>query len=315
MKLKKVIITGACGQDGYYLSRLLARLDIEIIGIVKKLPLKPHKYFNKMIKCNLKEFGKFRDIVLSEKPDVIFNLGAPSSGQNMDQNSEEQFDVNLGFVFKILNFLDSENIKTHFIQASSSEVFALNNVSPQIETSNFRPKTIYGLTKATADFIIRYYREVKNLKVSSAILYNHESPIRREEFVTKKITSAAAEIYLGHRKNLKLGSIDVRRDWLHAIDVCEGLFKIAINRPNDYIISRGKTYSIKDVLFIAFNYLGLDYQEYVVIDKKFNHSPDIIERVGDNSKIKLDLKWKPSISFERMIIEMVRFDLRRLMTK
>jgi GDPmannose 4,6-dehydratase len=300
-----VLILGQSGQDGTYMSKLVQDLGHELITPDRPIDL------NQSPSALENEFKFF---LQEKKPSYIFNFAALATGTGMFNDTHAMINTNGNAVVSILEAVRKYKPDTKLCQASSSEMFGLPNATPQSETTAFNPRTPYGAAKLLAHNMAGIYRSHYNLFACSAILFNHESPLRGNEFVTRKVTQTAAKIKLGIEKSLILGNLETERDWGYAPDYVRGMWQmLQLQKPNDYVLATGITHSIADLCNIAFGHLDMDYRDYVKIDRTMNQrAKEGLQLVGDASKAKVDLNWSPSISFEKMICEMVDSDLKLL---
>lgn len=317
--MKTAIITGVTGQDGSYLSDLLLEKGYRVIGVSRRRSgggdgrvehLKNSSNF-------VLEFGDVTDsgslhrIIEKYAPDEFYNLAAQSFvGLSWNEPVHTANATAIG----VLNCLEAiRDVKkdTKFYQASSSEMFGKVAETPQKETTPFYPRSPYGVSKVFGYWITRNYRESHGIFATNGILFNHESPRRGIEFVTKKITRAAAQIYASRGGKLSLGNLDSIRDWGHAKDYMEAAhLMLQHDKPDDFVISTGVGHTIKDLLDTAFEYLNLDWRNYVVQDPQFMRPAEVDLLLGDSTKAREVLGWKPKYNFKTLIEEMVREDLR-----
>ena len=313
--LKKVVfITGITGQDGSYLAEFLLSKGFRIIGITRDLS---------KAKCNIApsfhdqiEFiewdysQKFDALLADHQPDEFYNFAGYSSGQGMYDAPVEIGMINGIYVAEILNSIHKYSPKTKFCQASSSEVFGAVSSSPQTELTSRNPRSPYGAAKEYADSMVEIYRQHYGIFSASAILYNHESVRRSTSFISRKISSTVAKIISGQENQLLLGNLDAKRDWGFAGDYVRAMYlMLQQEKPDDYLIATGQLHTVRDLCKIAFEFVNLDYRDYVKIDPSFYRENEPVALLGDASKAKSDLSWSPSISFERMITDMVKHDL------
>ncbi|WP_373034676.1 GDP-mannose 4,6-dehydratase [Sulfurimonas sp.] len=314
----KAIITGINGQDGFYLAKLLHSKGYEIHGLIRHNSLNKNldKEVEKYITLHYVDFDSFNSVntvIDTIKPHELYHLAAHSFiGASMDDELKiMRYNVNL--THYILLSIKQINNKCKVFFAGSSEMFGEPELMPQNESINFNPKNIYGISKVSASLLVKYYREKENMFTCTGILYNHESPMRKINFVTRKITSSIAKIKLGILDELYLGNIDTKRDWGHAQDYVYAMWlMLQNNEPKDYVISTGKLTSIREFLQKAFSFVGLDYMNYVKIDEKFYRPSEKIFLCGDSSLIKNDLNWEPTISLDEIIAEMIENDIKIL---
>lgn len=317
---KKALITGITGQDGSYLSELLLEKGYEVHGIVRRVALEDAEHRLWRINhlkdkinfhmASLDNFPSIFRVINSVKPDECYHLAAQSFVANSfdDEFSIMNTNVN-GTHFLLAAIKDwAPDCKLYF--AASSEMFGNADEMPQKETTRFRPRSSYGISKVAGYHLTRNYREAYGLKAWCGILYNHESPRRGYEFVTRKITSHVARIKLGLTKELRLGNLDAQRDWGHARDYVQAMWKmLQTDNHDDYVISTGKTHSVRQFLEVAFSYVCLDYNDYVVVDPLFYRDEADILLTGDYSKARREIDWEPTISFEDLVHEMVDADI------
>ncbi|MEZ7890406.1 MAG: GDP-mannose 4,6-dehydratase [Candidatus Wallbacteria bacterium] len=321
--MKKALITGITGQDGSYLAEFLLKKGYEVYGIIRRsssfntgridhIYKDPHlpEANMKLIYGDLNDASSLNKILRDIKPDEIYNLGAQSHVRVSFDIPEYTAEVTgLGAV-RILEAIRETGLKTRFYQASSSELFGKVQEVPQKETTPFYPRSPYACAKLYAYWITVNYREGYNLFACNGILFNHESPRRGETFVTRKITKALANIKYGLQKKLYLGNLDAKRDWGFAGDYVEAMWlMLQQDKPDDYVIATGETYSVKQFLEESFGYAGLDWKEYVEIDSKYFRPTEVDLLIGDPSKAKKVLGWKPKVTFKELVKMMVDSDM------
>ena len=313
---KRAIIVGVYGQDGSYLAELLIKKKYYVYGIVNKV--KERKIINanknlKTLNISINNYTQISNLIKKIKPHEIYHLGSQSF-INYDFDSEF---FNLNPSINGTNFLLSAikefSPKSKFYFAASSEIFGNPKKSPQNENTQFNPRSAYGISKLAGYHLTKNYREAHGLFACSGILYNHESPRRGDFFVTKKIAKAAARIKKGLDKKIYLGNINAKRDWGYSKDYVKYMWKsLQLKKPQDFVLGTGKLHSVKEFLKIAFERVGLNYQKYLVIDKKYYRKENKINLVADNSFAKKNLKFKQSKSFKEIVHEMVDFEMDRL---
>tara|TARA_Y100000310_G_scaffold163309_1_gene163147 strand:- start:479 stop:1453 length:975 start_codon:yes stop_codon:yes gene_type:complete len=318
--MKIAIITGITGQDGSYLAEFLLSKGYKVIGLKRRTSLINterinHIYSHKNLKLeyyDLDDVGCLYKLMYKYNPDEIYNLAAQSHVRvSFDIPEHTVNGVALGSL-RILEAIRNTNNKIKFYQASSSEMFGDNLDYPFNENSRLLPASPYACAKVFAHNLVRNYRESYHIHASSGILFNHESPRRGETFVTRKITIAAARIKLGLQNKLYLGNLDAKRDWGHTKDYVEAMWlMLQQETPDDYVIATGETHSVKEFLEKVFEYAGLDPYKYVKIDKRLFRPHEVPYLVGDNSKAKEKLGWKPHYTFETLVKEMYEKDLQR----
>ena len=318
---KSAIITGIYGQDGAYLAKLLLEKNYKVYGFIarrstpvdwrlKELGIENQIEF---IEGDLTDLSSLIRAVEIAKPDEFYNLGAQSFvGTSWKQPILTAQSTGLG----VLNCLEAIRIvksDTKFYQASTSEMFGLIQEPIQSETTPFHPRSPYGVAKMFGHWMTINYRESFNIFGCCGILFNHESPLRGVEFVTRKVTDAVARIKLGCQKDLHLGNIDAKRDWGFAGDYVEAMWKmLQQEKADDYVVATGRTTTVRDMCQIAFEHVGLNYEDYVVIDPKFYRPAEVDLLLGNPEKAKKALNWEAKTSLEELIKMMVDADLRRV---
>jgi len=311
---KIAIITGISGQDGSYLSSLLLKKKYKVIGLTNPNS-KKKKNFSKIVlkTIDLNNFKKISELIKKIKPDEFYHLAAQSFINYKFEDEFFKLNPNINGTHYILSAIKKYSPKTRFYFAASSEIFGNAKKYPQNENSKFNPRSAYGISKVAGFYLTKNYREAYNLFSCSGILYNHESPIRKINFVSRKITSSLAKILAGKQKKIILGDIDAKRDWGYAGDYVEAMWKILQQKkPDDFVVGTGITHSVKDFLKIAFEYVNLDYRKYIRLDKKLIRPKENIILRADNKKAKKILKWKPRTTFKEMIYKMIDSDIENL---
>jgi GDPmannose 4,6-dehydratase len=320
---KKALITGITGQDGSYLAELLLSKKYEVHGIVRRVALENNYQrlwrLNSIIKkikihsASLESYASLSVIIQKIKPDEIYHLGAQSYIDYAFKDEFSTMNTNINGAHYLLSIIKNFSPKSKFYFAGSSEMFGKVTEIPQKETTRFYPRSVYGISKCAGYELTRNYREAYNLFCCSGILFNHESPRRGVEFVTRKITHAVANIKLGKQKYLTLGNIYSKRDWGHAKDYVRAMWLILQKpKPEDYVIGTGKQYSVLEFVKIAFQSVNLNYKNFLKIDIKLERPAEVDSLLADNSKAKKQLKWKPEIKFEEMVKEMVLADIKNI---
>jgi GDPmannose 4,6-dehydratase len=317
--MKKALITGVTGQDGSYLAEFLLSKGYTVYGMVRRASTENFERIEHLrdkitiVQADLLDQLSLIDLIKSEKPDEIYNLAAQSfvpTSWNQPVLTGEY--TALG-VTKLLEAIRLVNRKIRFYQASSSEMFGKVLETPQNEQTAFYPRSPYGVAKVYGHFITVNYRESYDMFAVSGILFNHESPRRGLEFVTRKITDGVARIKLGLSNELRLGNLDAERDWGYAGDYVEAMWMmLQQNKPEDYVVASEKAHTVREFVEIAFNHAGLKWRKYVKVDKKYYRPAEVHELLGDASKAKRRLRWKPRISFEGLVTMMVDADIDRL---
>ena len=323
---KIAIITGISGQDGSYLAELLIKKKYKVHGFIRKdINLSNSNYFwrlekiikkIKLHKIDVNDLDKLKSLIKIIKPNEVYHLAAQAYDGHSFDNELYTLDVNLNFTHKILNILRKVSKKTKFFFAGSSEMYGKSVKKKINEKTIFQPESAYGIAKVASHYLIKNYRENFNFKASTGILFNHESPRKDDRFVLKKISKSVAKIKLGLQKKLYLGNIKSKRDWGHAKDYVYAMWLINIQKkPSDYIIGSGKLNSVEDFVKKAFKHVGLNYRNYLKIDKKFIRKDESKARIANPSKIIKELKWKRKYNFEKLVVDMVDNELNILKTK
>ena len=318
---KKALITGITGQDGSYLAELLLSKGYEVHGIVRRVALEDpvHRLFrinhllNKITlhSGSLDSYASIFNVIANLKPDECYHLAAQSFVSYSFEDEFSTIQTNINGTHYILSSIKQIVPHCRFYFAASSEMFGNAKESPQNEDTPFHPRSPYGISKIAGFHLTRNYREAYNLHFSSGILFNHESPRRGFEFVTRKISSHVAKIKFGLTKELHLGNLDAERDWGHAKEYVEAMWlMLQQDEPDDYIIATGEAHSVKEFLDIAFSYVDLNWQDYVKIDKNLFRPSEINVLKGDASKARKKLGWKNRCKFRDLVCEMVEEDLK-----
>ena len=318
--MKKALITGITGQDGSYLSELLLEKGYEVHGIVRRVALEhPQarmwriRHLLDRIKIHsgsMESYASIFNIISDIKPDECYHLAAQSFVSYSFEDEFSTIDTNLHGTHYVLSAIKRQAPNCRLYFAASSEMFGNVKETPQNEDTPFHPRSPYGISKMAGFEFTRNYREAYGLFTLSGILFNHESPRRGTEFVTRKITSSAARIKLGLDKEIRLGNLDAKRDWGHARDYVRAMWlMLQQDEPDDYVIASGESRSVRDFLETAFHYLGLDYHDYLVMDKDLYRPSEVNILQGDASKARKKLGWSPTVSFEELVKEMMDSDL------
>ena len=318
--MKKALITGITGQDGSYLSELLLEKGYEVHGIVRRVALEHPQARMWRIRnildrihihsASLESYASIFDIIAEIKPDECYHLAAQSFVSYSFEDEFSTINTNLNGTHYVLSAIKRQAPDCRFYFAASSEMFGNVKETPQNENTPFHPRSPYGISKMAGFELTRNYREAYDLFALSGILFNHESPRRGAEFVTRKITSAAARIKLGLDNKISLGNLEAKRDWGHSLDYVRAMWlMLQQNEPEDYVVATGESYSVQEFLETAFNYLNLDYRDYLVIDEELYRPSEVNILVGDASKAHQELNWYPAVSFEDLVKEMVDSDL------
>lgn len=310
------LITGITGQDGSYLADFLLSKGYEVVGMVRRsstMTFQRVKHIQNditIIQGDLHDQSSLVDVVEKYRPDEVYNLAAQSFVPTSWNQPVLTGEVTALGVTRILEAVRLVNPKTRFYQASSSEMFGKVREVPQTENTPFYPRSPYGVAKVYGHWIAVNYRESYDMYAVSGILFNHESPRRGLEFVTRKITHGVARIKLGRSKELRLGNLEARRDWGYAGDFVYGMWlMLQGDKPQDYVLGTGVTHSVRDFCEVAFSYVGLDYRDYVVQDPRFYRPAEVDMLVADPSKARQELGWSPQVNFDKLIQMMVDADL------
>ena len=318
--MKKALITGITGQDGSYLAEILLAKEYEVHGIVRRVALEDPEHrmwrIRHLLKdihlhsASLESYPSLFKVVHHVRPDECYHLAAQSFVSYSFEDEFSTLNININGTHHILSALKEVVPACRFYFAASSEMFGKVTEVPQNEQTPFHPRSSYGISKVAGFHLTQNYREAYQLHASCGILYNHESPRRGFEFVTRKITHQLAKIKLGLEHQLRLGNLEAKRDWGHAADYVRAMWlMLQQDRPDDYVISTGICHSVREFCQIAFSHVGLDYEEYVVVDKRFFRPAEIDILLGNSSKAKEVLGWSYRRSFEDLVHEMVESDL------
>ena len=337
MKNKIAIITGITGQDGSYLAEFLLKKNYKVHGIKRKSSSFNTERIDKIFETNKKNFflhygditdtSSLSNLVHKIKPNEIYNLAAQSHVATSFIIPEYTADVVALGTLRILEIIKNTKKKIKFYQASSSEMYGDTNIIPQDEKTIFKPMSPYATSKVFAHNITKNYREAYKIFASNGILFNHESPRRGETFVTRKITRAVADIYHGRKKKFWIGNLDAKRDWGHAKDYVEGMWKINNYKvPEDFVLATGKSFSVREFCEVAFKEIGVvlkwkgkglkekgynikNNKILIEVDKRYFRPTEVDYLLGDATKAKKLLKWKPKIKFKDLVSEMVQNDI------
>ena len=318
---KTALITGITGQDGSYLTELLLKKKYRVHGLVRRVALedKNHRYWRlrhvlkkiTLHSASLESYASIVKLIQKIKPDEVYHLGAQSYIDYAFKDEFSTINTNINGTHYILSSIRDFSPKSKFYFAASSEMYGKVLQTPQTEKTPFYPRSTYGISKVAGFDLTRNYREAYGLFCVNGILFNHESPRRGFEFVTRKISHAVARIKFGIQTDLKLGNIKAKRDWGHAKDYVKAMWlMLQQKKPDDFVISTGKQYSVEQFTKLAFEYANMDYRKYLKIDKKLNRPADVQTLVGNSSKAKKILKWKNEYSFKDLVKDMVDADLK-----
>lgn len=322
----KALITGITGQDGSYLAEFLLEKGYEVHGIVRRVAIEDpeHRLWRILdIKdrihlhaASLESYPSIFHVFQKVQPDECYHLAAQSFVSYSFEDEFSTMNTNINGTHYVLAALREAAPACKFYFAGSSEMFGKVAEVPQTERTPFHPRSAYGISKVAGFDLTRNYREAYGLNCSSGILYNHESPRRGFEFVTRKITSHVARIKLGLTKELRLGNLDARRDWGHAKEYVRAMWlMLQQEKPDDFVIATGEEHSVKEFAEAAFSYAGLDYRDHVVIDPELSRPAEVDLLLGHASKAKERLGWSCKIRFKDLVEEMVEADLRLLNNK
>ena len=321
--MPNALITGVTGQDGSFLAEYLVENGYDVYGLVRRSSTKNYwrirPLLNKnnitLIEGDMTDQVSLNQAVSEANPDEVYNLAAQSFvGTSFNQPIYTQDVTSLG-VTRLLRAIKEHAPSARFYQASTSEMFGDVEYSPQDEETPFHPRSPYGIAKVAGHWTTVNHREAYDMYAVSGILFNHESPRRGEEFVTRKITLGAARIAEGKQDKLRLGNLDAKRDWGDARDYVKAMHMMLQQDPkeiDDYVIGTGYSHTVRDCARIAFEELGLDYEEYVVVDEEFYRPAEVHVLRADNSRAEEELGWTPETSFKKLIRDMVRTDHERV---
>jgi GDPmannose 4,6-dehydratase len=321
--MKRALITGITGQDASYLCELLLEKGYEVHGIVRRVALEdPERRLSRIMhiydkivlhSASLENYPSIFDVVEKVKPDECYHLAAQSFVSYSFEDEFSTISTNINGTHYVLSALLKKAPECRFYFAASSEMFGKVKKSPQNEETPFHPRSPYGISKVAGFELTRNYRESYKMYTSSGILFNHESPRRGFEFVTRKITDTVAKIKLGIAKELRMGNLDAIRDWGYARDYVEAMWlMLQQDEPDDYVISTGEAHSVREFLEVAFSHVGLEWKDYVVIDERFYRPGEVHILRGDYNKAKKKLGWEPTVRFKELVNMMVEADLERV---
>ena len=313
---KRALITGITGQEGYYLAELLLDKGYEVVGMVRRSSTVTFERIAHLqdriatVHGDLLDQASLIEVLRTYEPHEVYNLAAQSFVQTSFSQPVLTGDVTALGVTRILDAIRLVDPGIRFYQASSSEMFGKVVEVPQRESTPFYPRSPYGVAKVYGHWITVNYRESYDLFACSGILFNHESPRRGLEFVTRKISNGAAKIKLGMAEELRLGNLDAKRDWGFAGDYVRAMWKmLQADSPDDYVVSTGETHSVREFCEVAFGHLGLDYEDHVVIDDAFFRPAEVDLLVGDATKAAEELDWRPEVEFSELVTTMVDADM------
>lgn len=316
---KKALITGVTGQDGSYLAEFLLDRGYEVHGIVRRVALEDpqHRLWRilhlkdavHLHAASLESVPSIYRVVRTVRPDECYHLAAQSFVTSSFEDEFSTMNANINGTHHVLSALRDIVPACRFYFAASSEMFGKVTQVPQAENTPFHPRSAYGISKVAGFHLTRNYREAYGMPASCGILYNHESPRRGYEFVTRKITVHAARIKLGLARELRLGNLQARRDWGHAREYVKAMWLMLQSEPDDYVIATGEQHAVEEFAELAFSHLGLDYRDHVVVDPQLMRPADVETLLGDASKASQRLGWAASVSFKDLVREMVEADL------
>jgi GDPmannose 4,6-dehydratase len=317
--MPKALITGVTGQDGSYLAEFLLAKGYQVIGVVRRTSHDSYERIDHLLErievvpADLLDQHSLTVVLQETRPDEVYNLAAQSYVPTSWNQPVLTGEFTALGVTRILEAIRLVHPSARFYQASSSEMFGKVTETPQSEKTSFYPRSPYGVAKVYGHWITVNYRESYDLFAVSGILFNHESPRRGIEFVTRKVTDGVARIKLGLAKELRLGNLDARRDWGYAGDYVEAMWLMLQQRvPRDYVIGTGETHSVRELVDLAFSRVGLDYREYVVSDPKYYRPAEVDLLLADPRVARQELGWKPKVSFKDLVEMMVDADMARL---
>lgn len=317
--MPRALITGINGQDGSYLAELLLDRGYHVVGLIRddaetrRQRIAHLEERVEVVRGNLLSEPLLRSLIAKYQPDEIYNLAARASSSQLFTDPVLTGDFNGLAVVRMLEAIRSLNPAIHFCQASSSEMFGDASQAPQSEVTPFRPTNPYGVAKLFAHGMVGTYRTNFGVFACSSILFNHESPRRGAEFVTRKITMGVARIKHGLAETLQLGSLEAARDWGYAADYVHAMWKmLQAEVPDDYVLATGQSRSVREFCEVAFDHVGLDYRDYVRVDPQARRPLEAVARVGNAVKARTVLGWRPTVSFEQLVRMMVDADLAAL---
>jgi GDPmannose 4,6-dehydratase len=320
---KRALVTGITGQDGSYLAEHLLALGYEVHGLVRRVALEvPQHRFRRLSSildrvqlhtASLESYPSIFHVISQHQFDECYHLGAQSFVAESFADGFSTMDMNVNGAHYMLAALQQLQPRCRFYFAGSSEMFGRVRESPQNELTPFQPRSPYGISKVAGYYLTLNYRESHGMYACSGILFNHESPRRSHEFVTRKISSSVAKIKHGLATEVRLGNLDAVRDWGHAKDYVRAMhLMLQQDTPDDFVIATGRPHSVRELCEAAFAAADLDYQDYVVIDERLFRPAEALPLIGDASKVKRVLGWEPTVRFEDLVREMVEADLREV---
>ena len=319
--MPKALITGITGQDGSYLSELLLEKGYEVHGIIRRVAIEDPDHHMSRIQqiaddlvlhpASMESFPSIYSVVRTVEPDECYHLAAQSFVETSFQDAFSTLNTNINGTHYVLATLQDLQPDCRYYFAGSSEMFGKVAEVPQNEMTRFHPRSPYGISKVAGFDLTRNYREAYDMHASSGILFNHESPRRGFEFVTRKITSHVARIKLGMIDHVSIGNLDSKRDWGHSRDYVRAMWMmVQQDEPDDYVVATGETHSIRELCELAFSHVDLKWEDYVRIDERFLRPAEVDLLIGDAAKAKEQLGWENEVSFEGLIREMVDSDIK-----
>jgi GDPmannose 4,6-dehydratase len=322
MRKRKALITGITGQDGSYLAEFLLSKGYEIHGIIRRVALEDPEHRLGRIQhildklnlhtASLESYASLFRVIEDLEPDECYHLAAQSFVSYSFEDEFSTINTNINGTHYVLSAIKENVPECRFYFAASSEMFGKAQETPQNEDTRFHPRSPYGISKVAGFHLTRNYREAYDIFACSGILFNHESPRRGYEFVTRKITSVATKIKRGLATELRLGNLTAKRDWGYAGDYVRAMWlMLQQDAADDYVIATGETHSVKDFVRICFDYVDLNYEDYVVIDENLYRPAEVNILQGDFSKAERNLGWKPTVGFEALVEMMIKADLNR----
>jgi GDPmannose 4,6-dehydratase len=320
--MPKALITGVTGQDGSYLAELLLAKGYDVVGMVRRTSHHSYERIEhlldriEIVAADLLDQHSLTVVLQDTRPDEVYNLAAQSYVPTSWSQPVLTGEFTALGVTRILEAIRLVHPAARFYQASSSEMFGKVTETPQRETTSFYPRSPYGVAKVYGHWITVNYRESYDLFAVSGLLFNHESPRRGIEFVTRKVSDGVARIKLGLARELRLGNLEARRDWGFAGDYVEAMWQmLQRDKPQDYVIGSGETHSVRELVDLAFSHVGLDYREFVVSDPKYYRPAEVDLLLADPSKARRELGWSPKVGFAELVAMMVDADLERLVAR
>jgi len=321
--MKKALVTGITGQDGSFLAELLLEKGYEVHGIVRRVALEDpvHRLWRIRYICDdlhlhpasLESYASIFGVVEEVQPDECYHLAAQSYVSYSFDDEFSTINTNINGTHYVLSAIKKKAPACKFYFAASSEMFGNAMETPQRESTPFRPRSPYGISKVAGFELTRNYREAYGLFACNGIAFNHESERRGHEFVTRKVTSTVAAIAHGRTDELRLGNLDAKRDWGYARDYVRGMWlMLQEDGPDDYVLATGETHTVREFVELAFSNVGLDWTDYVVVDERFYRPTEIFELRGDSRKAKETFGWEPETGFHELVRLMVDEDLRNL---